>query len=75
VTHSARSDQNSPTEWRCTFVGRAGGHAHARFASAEEAQQFAERHAHVLGVQGDWVEADGSWVLSTPIGNYLVTPT
>jgi hypothetical protein len=60
-------------EWRCTFVGRAGGQAHARFGSIEEARQFAERNAHAMGFDGDWVEADGYLVLSTVVGNYLLT--
>jgi hypothetical protein len=61
--------------WRCTFVGRAGGKAHARFGSMEEARQFAERHAESIGVEGDWIEDDGHLMLRTPVGNYLLTRT
>jgi hypothetical protein len=61
--------------WRCTFVGRAGGQASAKFNSVEEARQFAERHAQSIGVDGDWVEDDGYLVLNTTAGNYLLTRT
>jgi hypothetical protein len=60
-------------EWRCTFVARTGGQAGAGFSSAEEARQFAQRHAEAIGVDGDWVEDDGYWLLSTIVGNYFVT--
>lgn len=63
---------SSPVGWRCTFEGRAGGQAHATFASVEQAKLFAELHAHASGTSGEWVEADGSWVLRTPPGDYLV---
>jgi hypothetical protein len=75
VTKSAGFEPNCSAEWSCTFLGRTGIRAHATFASAEEARRFAERHANATGVESDWVEADGSWVLSTPLGNYRVTPT
>ena len=56
-----------------TFVGRAGGQAHARFGSLEEARRFAERNARAMGFDGDWVETNGYLVLSTVVGNYLLT--
>jgi hypothetical protein len=61
--------------WRCTFVGRAGGQAHAQFGSVEEARKFAERQAHAIGFDGDWVEADSYLILRTAVGNYLLTRT
>ena len=48
---------SSPVVWRCTFEGRAGGQAHATFASVEQAKLFAELHAHASGTSGEWVEA------------------
>jgi hypothetical protein len=63
---------SSPVGWRCTFVGRAGGQAHATFASVEQAKVFAELHAQASGNSGEWAEAGGSWVLRTPPGDYLV---
>ena len=62
-------------KWRCTFVARTGGQAGAGFTSLEEARRFAQRHAEAIGVDGEWVEERGNWMLSTIAGNYFVTRT
>jgi hypothetical protein len=62
--------------WTCVFESRSGGHARAHFATKEQAQQFAERHAHTFvpaGTPLTWEDADDASVLSTRIGDYLVT--
>jgi hypothetical protein len=42
------------------------------FTSAEEAKQFARRHAEAIGVDGERVEDSGYWLLSTTAGNYFI---
>jgi len=59
--------------WSCTFESRTGARAQATFASVEEAQQFAERHAQASGSVGKWRKAGDTWVLITPTGKYVVT--
>jgi hypothetical protein len=71
---SRGTEHDRPAQWRCTFEGRGGGQAHATFASVEQAKAFAERHAKRSETVGEWVQTDGFWVLSTPVGDYLVRP-
>jgi hypothetical protein len=42
------------------------------FSSAEEAKQFARRHAEAIGVDGERVEDSGYWLLNTTAGNYFI---
>jgi hypothetical protein len=63
-------------QWACVFKARTGGHARADFATKEQARQFAERHARAFSPTGaplTWEDMDDSIVLSTQIGDYLVT--
>jgi hypothetical protein len=62
--------------WVCVFLSRTGGHAQALFITKERARRFAERHARTFTSSGTplmWVDTVTSSVLSTDIGEYLVT--
>ena len=62
--------------WVCVFLSRTGGRAQARFVTKERARRFAERHAHSFASSDTtlrWVDTVTSSVLSTDIGEYLVT--
>ena len=59
--------------WTCAFKAATGARAHASFASLGEARQFADRHAQAYGAVGEWIEDRGVWLLSTKLGDYLVT--
>jgi hypothetical protein len=62
--------------WACVFEARTGGRARADFATKEQARQFAERHARAFSSPSTpltWEDTDDSILLSTLIGNYLVT--
>jgi hypothetical protein len=62
-------------QWACVFEARTGAHARAHFATKEQAQQFAERHARAftpVGTPFTWEDIDDSSVLSTQVGDYLV---
>jgi NAD(P)-dependent dehydrogenase (short-subunit alcohol dehydrogenase family) len=62
--------------WSCVFVARSGGRAQASFATKAEAKEFAERHARAFLAAATpltWEDADGSSVLTTQLGEYLVT--
>jgi hypothetical protein len=59
--------------WTCAFEAATGARAHANFASLGEARRFADRHALANGAVGEWIEHRGAWLLSTSLGDYLVT--
>jgi hypothetical protein len=63
--------------WVCVFVIRTGRQATARFATKDQAWQFAERHARTFtftGVPLRWIEtAVDASVLLTDVGEYQVT--
>jgi hypothetical protein len=63
-------------QWACVFEARTGSHARAYFATKEQARQFAERLARAISPASTsltWEDADDSSVLSTQVGDYLVT--
>ena len=62
------------TKWICSFEGRAGGKAHAVFATEDEAQQFAARHAQLTatGMPLKWHDTNDPIALSTPLGVYRI---
>jgi len=70
-------DTEAPYGWTCSFFGRAGALARATLSSLREATAFAERHAALSGAAlGAWVSnADGSWLLETPGGQYRLQLT
>jgi hypothetical protein len=58
------------------FLSPTGGHARAIFATKDEAQQFAERHARAFistDTPLEWVDTVDSSVLTTRLGEYRVT--
>jgi hypothetical protein len=59
--------------WTCTYQSPNQVRASAAFGSAPEALDFAEQHAQLMGVQrGEWHREGDTWLLATPIGDYLV---
>ena len=64
-------------QWVCMFEARAGATARAVFATAEQAKQFAERHAQVTttGMPLKWNDTNDPMVLATSVGSYRVVRT
>ena len=61
--------------WVCVFLSPTGGHAQAIFATKDQAQQFAERHARSFiskAMPLEWVDTVDSSVLTTELGEYRV---
>jgi hypothetical protein len=64
-------------QWMCVYRGLAGAHARARFETKDQARQFAERHARAvapIGMPLKWEDSNDSTVLTTQLGEYLVSP-
>jgi hypothetical protein len=67
------SADDAPRGWVCTYEGFGGAHAQAVFETAEQAMDFAERHAGATGAAMlEWSQVDDCWVLGTELGDYLV---
>ena len=59
--------------WTCTYRAATGAHASAVFTSALEALKFAEQHVRLIGgPPGEWTRHGDTWLMSTPVGDYLV---
>jgi hypothetical protein len=64
--------------WVCVFLSPTGGHERANFATKDQAQQFAERHARAFistDTPLEWVDTVDSSVLTTELGEYRVVDT
>jgi hypothetical protein len=62
--------------WVCVFLSRTSGRAEALFATEDQAQHFAERHARAFTSSRTsfrWVHTGTSSLLTIDIGEYLVT--
>jgi hypothetical protein len=64
-------------QWMCIYRGLAGARARAMFETKDQARQFAERHARAvvpIGMPLKWEDSNNSTVLTTQLGEYLVSP-